>query len=102
MAPEKQPVSMEQNLELQLEEIMREPGVTGVLCTDKQGLPLTAKGVSQTKDAGPISALIEEAALLYPDIDKNPVITLEGDQSTVLIKAQNKIVLSVSKVKSNS
>ncbi len=38
-----------------------------------------AKGIAQTTTAGPISALVQEASLLYPDLDQQPVITLEGD-----------------------
>jgi len=101
MPPERANVTMERNLELVLEETMREPGVSGVICIDNQGLALAAKGAANASSAGLISGVVKESSLLFPDIDERPIITLEGESSNLMIKAEDKITLGIHKVKNN-
>eukprot|EP00795_Rhopilema_esculentum_P002342 gene2342-17979_t len=79
---------------------MEEPGVTGVLCIDNQGLPIAVKGNANKNSSGPIASLIQEASAIYPDDDPNPIVTLEGETGNLLIKKQEKISMAIHKVKS--
>ena len=38
-----------------------------------------AKGVANANSAGLISGLVQEASMLFPDLDETPIITLEGE-----------------------
>lgn len=99
MSPEKSYISMESDLELVLDETMRQPGVSGVVCIDNQGLPLAAKGMASTNSAGLISGLVKEVSMLFPDLDETPIVTLEGETNNLLIKSEDKITLGIHKVR---
>ncbi|CAH3180756.1 unnamed protein product [Porites lobata] len=70
---------MEKSLDSHLEDIMSEHGVIGVLCSDQQGLALSAKGTANPMYSGHVSSLVENARKLYPNKEPQPVICLESD-----------------------
>ncbi|XP_033647187.1 ragulator complex protein LAMTOR5-like [Asterias rubens] len=89
---------MESNLERLLEETMTGPGVVGVLCADKQGLCLSAKGTALPESAGLITALSQQAALLKPESTATPVICLESDKGNILVKSHEDTTLVIHKM----
>lgn len=88
---------MENQLESELEETMNNPGVVGVLCSDKQGLCLSAKGTASPESAGLISALAQQAAQLLPD-STPPVICIESDKGNVMIKTHENVTMAIHKM----
>ncbi|XP_072027039.1 ragulator complex protein LAMTOR5-like [Amphiura filiformis] len=89
---------MEDPLESHLEETLNNPGVVGVLCTDKQGLCLTAKGTASPDSAGLVSAIAQQASQLLPDNNSAPVICIESDKGNVMIKTHEDITMAIHKM----
>ncbi|CAL1528882.1 unnamed protein product [Lymnaea stagnalis] len=88
---------MERTLEMQLEESIHNPGITGVLCVDNNGLCLGAKGSAPLKACGSISALAGQAAKLANPNGPTPVICLESEHGIVLIKKTDKLTTALFK-----
>ncbi|KAK3590728.1 hypothetical protein CHS0354_030962 [Potamilus streckersoni] len=88
---------MERPLEKHLDETFKIPGVSGVLCADENGLCLGAKGVAKKEAAGHITSIALSAAKLIPNSNTNPVICIEGETGSVLIKKEENIVMAVYK-----
>ncbi|KAJ8302091.1 hypothetical protein KUTeg_021078 [Tegillarca granosa] len=65
---------MEKTLEKQLEETFRLPGVA-------------AKGIAQKENSGSIASIAKQAAALHPKSETPPVISIESDNGSVLIKS---------------
>ncbi|XP_033114715.1 ragulator complex protein LAMTOR5-like [Anneissia japonica] len=90
---------MEGELDIQLDKTMNAPGVTGVICTDQQGLCLGVKGESLSQSAGLVTGLAQQAALLSSDGSKVPVVCLEYEKGNILIKSEKGVSMAVRKVK---
>ncbi|XP_022081031.1 ragulator complex protein LAMTOR5-like [Acanthaster planci] len=89
---------MENTLERLLDETLSNPGVVGVLCADKQGLCLSAKGTASPESSGIVVALSQQAALLKPETSTTPVICLESDKGNVLVKSHEGTTLVIHKM----
>ncbi|CAH3112674.1 unnamed protein product [Pocillopora meandrina] len=89
---------MEKSLDSHLDDIMSEHGVIGVLCSDQQGLALSAKGTANPMYAGLISSLAENAKQIYPD--RVPVICLESDACNLLVRSEGNVTVAIHKVPS--
>ncbi|KAL1494505.1 hypothetical protein ABEB36_010092 [Hypothenemus hampei] len=87
---------MEKNLDSVMEEICSNPGVTGCLFADQNGLCIGAKGKASNESAGLITAIANQAAKLEPQ-NKAPIITLENDNQTCLIKKAGAITGAIYK-----
>ncbi|XP_066925773.1 ragulator complex protein LAMTOR5 homolog [Clytia hemisphaerica] len=91
---------MEKNLALQLEDIMNESNVTGVICCDLNGLMLAVRGVATSEHAGAVSSIASQASKLFPaNSEDSPIICLESDKSNLLIRKQDKVVVGIFKNK---
>ncbi|XP_029470804.1 ragulator complex protein LAMTOR5 [Rhinatrema bivittatum] len=91
---------MESALEQHLEEIMKNPSIVGVLCTDSQGLNLGCRGSLSDEHAGVISVLAQQAAKLTSDFTDVPVVCLESDSGNIMIQKHDSITVAVHKVAS--
>ncbi|KAL9959442.1 hypothetical protein ACROYT_G032767 [Oculina patagonica] len=91
---------MEKSLDSHLDDIMSEHGVIGVLCSDQQGLALSAKGTANPMYAGLICSLVENAKKLYPDSEPQPVICLESDACNLLVRSEGNVTVAIHKVPS--
>ncbi|KAH3827962.1 ragulator complex protein LAMTOR5-like isoform X2 [Dreissena polymorpha] len=87
---------MERNLEKHLEDTIRNPDIAGVLCTDEHGLCLGAKGNVNKDAAGHIASIAESAARLNPNMPA-PVICIETEGGSILIKKEDKITMAIYK-----
>lgn len=87
---------MERGLEKHLDETFRLPGVAGVLCTDGHGLCLGAKGIATREAAGHIANIAESAARLNPN-SASPVIAIEADGGSILIKKEDNVTMAIYK-----
>ncbi|XP_045165339.1 ragulator complex protein LAMTOR5 homolog [Mercenaria mercenaria] len=87
---------MERNLDKHLDDTFRVPGVAGVICTDEHGLCLGAKGIATRESAGHIANIAESAARLNPNMP-NPVISIEGEGGSILIKKEDNITMGIYK-----
>ncbi|XP_069101401.1 ragulator complex protein LAMTOR5 homolog [Argopecten irradians] len=87
---------MEKTLEKSMEETFRVPGVAGVLCADEHGLCLSSKGIAKKETAGQLASLARQAQQLHP-VNPSPVIAIEADGGTVLIKSESDITMAVYK-----
>ena len=88
---------MEKVLEKHLDETFRLPGVAGVLCADENGLCLAAKGIAEKSAAGNIASIAKQAAQLHPNSSSHPVICIESETGSVLIKSQDDITMAIYK-----
>ena len=88
--------SMEKALKKEVEEVMSQPSVTGVLCVDADGLCVAAHGSASKTSSGLVSALASQAASLRPDAPA-PVVVLESDATTTLIKSHSGTTVAVFK-----
>lgn len=80
----------------EVEELMSQPSVTGVLCVDADGLCVAAHGSASQTSSGLVSALASQAAALRPDA-LAPVIVLESDAAATLIKSHSGTTVAVYK-----
>ncbi|XP_059179487.1 ragulator complex protein LAMTOR5-like [Physella acuta] len=89
---------MEKSLEKQLEEAFRMPGVSGIVCVDNNGLCLGSKGTVPKQSCGSLSALTQQASKLSTGANgPTPVICLESEHGTVLIKKTDKLTTAIFK-----
>ncbi|KAL8589417.1 hypothetical protein ACOMHN_021569 [Nucella lapillus] len=82
---------MEKMIERQLDEIYRVQGMQGVICVDRNGLLLAARGRMSPRISGPVSALAQLASTLHPQHYQVPVIVVESQQGKTLIKQEEGI-----------
>lgn len=54
---------MEKHLSMQLDDIMNESGVTGVICCDLNGLMLAVRGVASDSHAGAVSTIASDSTM---------------------------------------
>jgi len=87
---------MEKPLKKEIDEIMLQPSVTGVLCVDADGLCVAAQGSASKASSGLMSAIASQAASLRPDAPA-PVVVLESDSTTTLIKSHSGTTVAVYK-----
>ncbi|WAR25722.1 LTOR5-like protein [Mya arenaria] len=74
----------------------RLPGIAGVICTDEHGLCLGAKGVATRETSGHIANIAESAARLNPNLPP-PVIAIESEGGSILIKKEGTITMGIYK-----
>ncbi|XP_033745868.1 ragulator complex protein LAMTOR5 homolog [Pecten maximus] len=72
------------------------PGVAGVLCADEHGLCLSSKGIAKMEAAGQLASLARQAQQLHP-LNPGPVIAIEAEGGTVLIKNESDVTMAVYK-----
>jgi len=78
-----------------LNQITSEPGVTGILCSDKNGLCLAARGTGNLNTSGYLTSILKRAQKISEEED--PTIQIETDSSNVLIKSNGDITLAIIK-----
>ncbi|KAF2355810.1 Ragulator complex protein LAMTOR5 [Trinorchestia longiramus] len=89
---------MESSLEKCVTEIAQKPSVTGVICSDANGLVLSSRNVESPECcSGGLTAVATAAAALEPHSDTRPLVIIEGDASVVEIHQTDGITLSVFK-----
>eukprot|EP00731_Ephydatia_muelleri_P000542 Em0001g542a len=91
---------MEAPLETQINDIMSQPGITGAVCTDKQGLALAAQGTLKPEAAGLIAGLASQAGQLKHGTGRDdiPTVVVEFDTGKILIHSHKNAILAVYKV----
>jgi len=87
---------MEKALKKEVDEVMSQPSVTGVLCVDSDGLCVAANGSVSKTSSGLIAAMASQAAGLRPNAPA-PVVVLETDAGTTLIKSHSGTTVAVYK-----
>jgi len=87
---------MEKALKKEVDEVMSQPSVTGVLCVDSDGLCLAAQGSASQTSSGLVAAVASQAAGLRPNTSA-PVVVLETDSGTTLIKSHSGTTVAVYK-----
>lgn len=87
---------MEKSLEKCLDEVSHNPGVSGVLCTDNQGLCLGVRGKASCRASGVVAALADKADMVEPG-SPHPVILLETDTSQCLIQRNSGVTMAIYK-----
>jgi len=60
---------------------------------------VSVKGIGQSQHAGIISAIANQANKLNPDTDEVPVICIETENSKLLIRNEDQVVLGIYKAK---
>ncbi|XP_046327255.1 ragulator complex protein LAMTOR5-like [Haliotis rufescens] len=88
---------MEKGLEKHMDETFKLPGVAAVLCTDGHGLCLGAKGSAPKHSSGPIATLAAMAGDLGPSGAASPVVCIESEAGSVLIKSCDNLTVAVFK-----
>lgn len=89
---------MEKTLDKQMEEAFRLPGIAGIMCVDKNGLLLSGKGNVPQRASGSLCALTSQASKLKSgNAACNPVIVLESEAGSVLIKRSDNLTTAVFK-----
>lgn len=89
---------MEKLLEKQMEEAFRIPGISGVMCVDKNGLLLGGKGNVPHHASGSLGALTNQASKLTGgNSTSSPVICLESEAGCVLIKKTDDLTTAMFK-----
>lgn len=74
----------------------RVPGISGALCADNNGLCLAARGC-KPELAGHVASIAQQAAQLYPNTSTTPVICIESEGGSVLIKSENDVTMAMFK-----
>ncbi|XP_012557815.1 ragulator complex protein LAMTOR5 isoform X1 [Hydra vulgaris] len=90
---------MESKFQAQLEKLMKQDSVTGVVCGDSSGLPLAACGIATHRHAGLVSAIANQASKIFPSLNEVPIICIEGEKTNLLIRSEDKMVLGIFKTK---
>ncbi|XP_046542455.1 ragulator complex protein LAMTOR5-like [Haliotis rubra] len=80
-----------------MDETFKLPGVAAVLCTDGHGLCLGAKGSAPKQASGPIATLAAMAGDLCPTNTTSPVVCIESEAGSVLIKSCDSLSVAVFK-----
>jgi len=87
---------MEKALKKEIDEVMSQPSVTGVLCVDTDGLCVAAHGSASKTSSGLVAAVASQSASLRPDAPA-PVVVLESDTETTLIKSHASTTVAIYK-----
>ncbi|ESP03554.1 hypothetical protein LOTGIDRAFT_205042 [Lottia gigantea] len=87
---------MEKSLEKHLEETFKIPGVSGIICTDEQGLCLASKGVSNSNCSGSIASVAQQAEHLRKT-SNSPSIYIESENGNLLIGRRENITMAIFK-----
>ena len=87
---------MEKALKKEVEEVMSQPSVTGVLCVDSDGLCVAAQGSASKTSSGLVAAVASQAAALRPNAPA-PVVVLESDVGTTLVKSHSGTTVAIYK-----
>ncbi|XP_062569387.1 ragulator complex protein LAMTOR5-like [Saccostrea cucullata] len=87
---------MERQLEKHLEETCRVPGISGALCADNNGLCLAARGC-KPELAGQVANIVRQAAQLHPNSSTSPVVCIESEGGSVLIKSEGDVTMAIFK-----
>jgi Ragulator complex protein LAMTOR5 len=100
-------LKMEKALRKELDELMSQPSVSGVLLVDSSGLCISAEGCASASSAGLVSALASQAADIRranKDASKEPespsllpVVVLESDTYQMTIKSSAGITTAIYK-----
>jgi len=87
---------MEKALKKEVDEVMSQPSVNGVLCIDSDGLCVAAHGSASKTSSGLVAAVASQAAGLRPNAPA-PVVVLETDAGTTLIKSHSGTTVAIYK-----
>jgi len=87
---------MEKALKKEVDEVLSQPSVTGLLCVDSDGLCVTAHGSASKTSSGLIAAVASQAAALRPNAPM-PVVVLETEGGTTLIKSHSGTTVAINK-----
>jgi len=87
---------MEKVLKKEVDEVMAQPSVTGVLCVDSDGLCVATHGSASKMSSGLVAAVASQAAGLRPNAP-TPVVVIENDAGTTLIKSHSGTTVAVYK-----
>ncbi|XP_066283311.1 ragulator complex protein LAMTOR5 homolog [Branchiostoma lanceolatum] len=90
---------MEKELDKHLEETMTTHGVLGTMCADQHGMCLGAKGSVSGDSAGMVTRLSELVGQLESSSEEDPIICIESDSSTLMIKKHDDITMAIHKAK---
>ncbi|KAK2147608.1 hypothetical protein LSH36_545g04086 [Paralvinella palmiformis] len=91
---------MEKSIEKLMDEIMTNPGVNGVVCTDAQGLVVAAQGVGRKSTGGQMTGVLDLARDLHPDVKDEPIVCIESDAGSLLLKSCDGITIGIHKTNS--
>jgi predicted regulator of Ras-like GTPase activity (Roadblock/LC7/MglB family) len=87
----------------EIDDVMLQPGVTGVVCADADGLCICAYGNTSRASAALISAVASQAAALRPAVNgpsgssSSPVVVIETDAGQTMIKSHAGITTAIYK-----
>jgi len=87
---------MEKALKKEMDDVMSQPSVTGVMCVDSDGLCVAAHGSASKTSSGLVAAVASQAAGLRPN-NPAPVVVLETDVGTTLIKSHSGTTVAICK-----
>ncbi|XP_066285513.1 ragulator complex protein LAMTOR5 homolog [Branchiostoma lanceolatum] len=90
---------MEKELDKHLEETMTTHGVLGTMCANQHGMCLGAKGSVSGDSAGMVTRLSELAGQLDPSSEEDPIVCIESDASTLMIKKHDDVTMAIHKAK---
>jgi hypothetical protein len=92
---------MEKALKKELDEVMAQPSVIGVLLADNSGLCISAQGSASSSCAGLVSALVSQAEQLRKSEasapSATPVVVLETDSCQMIMKSSGGITTAIYK-----
>ncbi|RDD47264.1 Ragulator complex protein LAMTOR5-like protein [Trichoplax sp. H2] len=89
---------MEKDFEGKITEVANGKNVTGIVCSDTQGMCLKARGVCSKKQAGVVTAIIERAKELVSDTRTSridPIVIVEFQSRTIHFKYMKAITMAV-------
>jgi len=87
---------MEAAIESAVDRTLAQPGVKGVLCSDAQGLCLSARNELSSSQSGFVTSIAVRAANLEPG-QPSPAVTIESDRFNVLVRQHGDFTLAVKK-----
>ena len=89
---------MEKFLDKTMEDVLRLPnGTSGVMCVDSNGLLLGSKGIVPSDYCGALNTLTRQATKLAGKSSSNPIICLESENASVLIKRTDDLTSAIFK-----
>eukprot|EP00039_Didymoeca_costata_P027293 m.18121 g.18121 ORF g.18121 m.18121 type:complete len:92 (+) comp6201_c0_seq1:129-404(+) len=88
---------MDKELHATVDSCLQQEKVTGVLCSDLSGFSIAARGDMNSSQAGCIASLAARAALLEKGQETAPVITVESDNFSILIRRHNNVTMAIKK-----
>ncbi|BFZ09103.1 hypothetical protein BsWGS_12142 [Bradybaena similaris] len=89
---------MEKALDKHMNDALHSSGASGIICIDSSGLCLGAKGTIPQPCSGSLCSLVNQAAKLSESaVTVNPVICLEAENGSVLVKKTDRITTAIFK-----